>query len=110
MTDRAPAAHPGRARAAKWLMAAGLVIALAISVWSMDRVHNASWEPALIGLLPWIVGKYILCPLRWHALSCSGRNRRWHLRVYAESELLGLASRRTSAPTSGACTGCSATA
>jgi hypothetical protein len=73
-------------------MTIGLLIALGVSVWSMDRVPDASWEPALIGLLPWIVGKYLLCPLRWHALSCSGRNRRWHLRVYAESELLGLAS------------------
>jgi glycosyltransferase 2 family protein len=55
-------------------------------------VPHATWQPALIGLAPWVVGKYLLCPLRWHALSCSGRNRRWHLRVYAESELLGLAS------------------
>jgi hypothetical protein len=73
-------------------MTAGLLVALGVSVWSMDRVPHASWQPALIGLLPWIVGKYLLCPMRWHALSCSGRNRRWHLRVYAESELLGLAS------------------
>ena len=102
LTDAAPpasmtapassSAHPGRVRAARWLMTAGLVVALAVSVWSMDRVPHASWEPALIGLLPWVVGKYLLCPLRWHALSCSGRTRRWHLRVYAESELLGLAS------------------
>ncbi len=102
LTDAAPpasmtapassGAHPGRVRAARWLMTAGLVVALAVSVWSMDRVPHASWEPALIGLLPWVVGKYLLCPLRWHALSCSGRTRRWHLRVYAESELLGLAS------------------
>ena len=35
-------------------------------------------------------GKYVLCPLRWHGLSASGRSRRWHLRVYAESELMGL--------------------
>jgi hypothetical protein len=34
--------------------------------------------------------KYVLCPLRWHALSLAGKNRRWHLRAYAESELLGL--------------------
>jgi glycosyltransferase 2 family protein len=81
-----------RARAARWLMAAGLVVAIAVSLWSMRRVPHATWQPALIGLAPWVVGKYLLCPLRWHALSCSGRNRRWHLRVYAESELLGLVS------------------
>jgi hypothetical protein len=73
-------------------MTGGPLFALGVSVWSLDRVPHASWQPALLGLLPWVVGKYVLCPLRWHALSCSGRNRRWHLRVYAESELLGLAS------------------
>ncbi|MGB8650755.1 MAG: lysylphosphatidylglycerol synthase domain-containing protein, partial [Mycobacteriales bacterium] len=46
--------------------------------------------PVLLGLLPWVVGKYVLCPLRWHALSESGQPRRWHLRAYAESELMGL--------------------
>lgn len=66
--------------------------ALAVSLWSVQRVPNASWAPALLGVLPWAVGKYVLCPLRWHALSTAGRTRRWHLRVYAESELLGLAS------------------
>jgi hypothetical protein len=81
-----------KTRAARWLMAAGLLVALVVSVWSMRRVPHASWQPALLGLVPWVVGKYLLCPLRWHALSCSGRNRRWHLRVYAESELLGLVS------------------
>jgi glycosyltransferase 2 family protein len=73
-------------------MTAGLLVTLGVSVWSMDRVPHASWQPALIGLAPWVVGKYLLCPMRWHALSCSGRSRRWHLRAYAEGELLGLAS------------------
>jgi glycosyltransferase 2 family protein len=81
-----------KTRAGRWLMAAGVLVALVVSVWSMRRVPHASWQPALLGLVPWVVGKYLLCPLRWHALSCSGRNRRWHLRVYAESELLGLVS------------------
>jgi hypothetical protein len=61
-------------------------------MWSMERVPGASWQPALLGLVPWILGKYVLCPLRWHALSVSGRSRRWHMRAYAESELVGLAS------------------
>jgi hypothetical protein len=39
-----------------------------------------------------VIGKYVLCPLRWHALSQSGKTRRWHMRAYAESELLGLAT------------------
>jgi hypothetical protein len=41
-----------------------------------------------------VVGKYLLCPLRWRALTPGhpgGRlSRGWHLRAYAESELLGL--------------------
>ena len=73
-------------------MAVGLVVATVVSLWSMGRVPQAHWEPALLGLLPWVVGKYVLCPLRWHALSVSGRTRRWHMRAYAESELLGLLS------------------
>ena len=75
-----------------WVRALLLSVAVAISLWSFDRVPDATWLPALLGLLPWAVGKYVLCPLRWHALSVSGRSRRWHLRVYAESELLGLVS------------------
>ena len=81
-----------RSRISRWAMTFGLVVAVTISIWSMNRVPHASWQPALFGLLPWVIGKYVLCPLRWHALSCSRQNRRWHLRVYAESELIGLAS------------------
>jgi hypothetical protein len=81
-----------RVRIARWAMTIGLIVAVGVSVWSMNRVPHASWQPALLGLLPWVIGKYVLCPLRWHALSCSRQNRRWHLRVYAESELIGLAS------------------
>ena len=74
------------------LRVAVVVMAVGVSIWSFDRVPNASWEPAFIGLLPWVVGKYVLCPLRWHSLSTAGRSRRWYLRTYAEGELLGLAS------------------
>ncbi len=75
-----------------WVRALMLSAAVGVSLWSFDRVPHASWLPALLGLLPWAFGKYVLCPLRWHALSVSGKSRRWHLRVYAESELLGLVS------------------
>ena len=75
-----------------WVRALLLGIAVAVSLWSFERVPNAALLPALLGLLPWAVGKYVLCPLRWHALSVSGRPRRWHMRVYAEAELLGLVS------------------
>jgi hypothetical protein len=69
-----------------------LLVAVAVSVWSVDRVPDASPLPAFLGLLPWVVGKYTFCPLRWHALTASGQSRLWHIRAYAESELLGLAS------------------
>lgn len=67
-----------------------LVAAVGISLWNVDRVPHTAMLPAALGLLPFAIGKYILCPLRWHAISTSGRRRRWHLRAYAESEVLGL--------------------
>jgi len=69
-----------------------LTVAVAVSLWNVDRVPHLSVLPALAGLAPFVIGKYLLCPLRWHAISRSGCSRRWHLRAYAESELLGLIS------------------
>jgi hypothetical protein len=69
-----------------------LLIAVGLSLWNVDRVPHTAVLPAILGLLPFAIGKYVLCPLRWHALSTSGRSRRWHLRAYAESEILGLIS------------------
>lgn len=70
----------------------GTVVAVAVAVplVTLPSLPHLSWWPALLGLAPWILGKYVLCPLRWHALSESGRTRRWHIRAYAESELCGL--------------------
>ena len=75
-----------------WSCAAALAVTAAISVWGIARIPDASPVPVLLALLPFAVGKYVLCPLRWHALSVSGRGRWWHLRAYAEGELLGLLS------------------
>jgi hypothetical protein len=72
------------------LGAALAVLALAVPLVTLPALPRLSWWPALLGLLPWVIGKYVLCPLRWHALSTSGRSRRWHLRAYAEAELCGL--------------------
>jgi hypothetical protein len=71
---------------------AALVAAVGLSLWNVDRVPHTAFLPAVAGLLPFAIGKYVLCPLRWHAISTSGRTRRWHLRAYAESEVLGLVS------------------
>ena len=78
------------ARRRRLIGAALALLALAVPLVTLPALPQLSWWPALLGLLPWVVGKYVLCPLRWHALSTSGRSRRWHLRAYAEAELCGL--------------------
>jgi glycosyltransferase 2 family protein len=75
------------ARVTRWLLVA---LAVAVPLATLPSVPHVSPWPALAGLLPWTVGKYLLCPLRWHGFSGSGRSRRWHLAGYAESELVGL--------------------
>jgi hypothetical protein len=72
------------------LTGVSIAVAVTVPVITLPGLPRFSVWPALIGLLPWMVGKYVLCPLRWHALSESGRSRRWHMNVYAQSELLGL--------------------
>ena len=67
-----------------------IVVAVIIPVLTLPGLPRFSVWPALIGLLPWTVGKYVLCPLRWHALSESGRSRRWHMATFAEAELIGM--------------------
>jgi hypothetical protein len=68
----------------------GVVVSLLVPALTLPRLPHVSPWPVLLGLLPWVVGKYLLCPLRWHAITDAGLTRRWHLRAYAESELLGL--------------------
>ena len=67
-----------------------VAVAVAVPVVTLPSLPQLAWWPALLGLLPWVVGKYVLCPLRWHALSASGRTRGWHVKAYAEAELCGL--------------------
>ena len=67
-----------------------VAVAVAVPVVTLPSLPELAWWPALLGLLPWVVGKYVLCPLRWHALSASGRTRGWHIKAYAEAELCGL--------------------
>ena len=86
--------HHARILAAPWagrtLAALSILVALAVTAVTIPRLPEFSPWPALLGLIPWTIGKYILCPIRWHAVSDSGRSVRWHLAIYAESELFGL--------------------
>ncbi len=72
-----------------WVRGVALAVTMAAAAWMLSRLPAASPLPLLLGALPWIAGKYLLCPLRWHALSGSGHSRWWHIRAYTESELLG---------------------
>jgi len=68
----------------------GVAVSLLVPAVTLPRLPHVTLWPVLAGLLPWVVGKYLLCPLRWRSLTPAGLSRRWHLRAYAESELLGL--------------------
>ncbi|WP_148616367.1 lysylphosphatidylglycerol synthase domain-containing protein [Nocardioides rubriscoriae] len=68
----------------------GIVVSVVIPAVTLPRLPHVTVWPVLLGLAPWVVGKYLLCPLRWRVLTDGGFSRRWHLRAYAESELLGL--------------------
>lgn len=68
----------------------GIAVSVVVPVVTLPRLPHVTWLPVLLGLAPWVIGKYILCPLRWRVLTDAGLSRAWHLRAYAESELLGL--------------------
>jgi glycosyltransferase 2 family protein len=72
------------------VLALGVVVSLLVPALTLPRLPHVSPWPVVAGLLPWVVGKYLLCPMRWRALTGPGLNRRWYLRAYAESELFGL--------------------
>ena len=68
----------------------GIAIAVLVPALTLPRLPHVTLWPVLLGLVPWVIGKYVLCPLRWHALTDAGLSRWWHVRAYAEAELLGL--------------------
>lgn len=74
----------------KAFLVLGVAVAIAVPAFTLPRLPSVTWWPIALGLAPWIVGKYVLCPLRWRALTNADLSRWWHLRAYAESELLGL--------------------
>ena len=67
-----------------------VALSAAVPVVTLQRLPHLSPWPVALGVAPWLVGKYLLCPLRWRALTPPGRSRWWHVRAYAEGELLGL--------------------
>jgi glycosyltransferase 2 family protein len=68
----------------------GVAVSLLVPVVTLPRLPHVTLLPVILGLIPWVVGKYLLCPLRWRVVTGAGLSRVWHLRAYAESELLGL--------------------
>jgi len=72
----------------------GTALALAIPAMTLPRLPHVSPWPLILAAVPWIVAKYLLCPLRWRLLTPPGPegqlSRGWHLRAYAEAELFGL--------------------
>lgn len=72
------------------LLVVGVVVSVLVPAFTLPRLPAFTLWPVVLGLAPWVIGKYVLCPLRWRVLTDAGLSRRWHLRSYAESELLGL--------------------
>jgi glycosyltransferase 2 family protein len=72
------------------MLVLGIGVAVVVPAVTLPHLPAVSPWPALLGLVPWVVGKYLLCPLRWRSLTNASLSRWWHMRAYAESELLGL--------------------
>ncbi|WP_167305777.1 lysylphosphatidylglycerol synthase domain-containing protein [Nocardioides euryhalodurans] len=72
------------------LLVTGILVSLLVPVLTLPRLPEVNLWPVVLGLAPWVAGKYLLCPLRWRAVTDAGLTRAWHVRAYAESELLGL--------------------
>lgn len=84
---------PPRLRAvlhSRALLVVGVLVSIVVPAVTLPRLPSVTLWPLLLGLLPWVVGKYLLCPLRWQAITDASLARGWFVRTYAESELLGL--------------------
>src|SRR5688572_26269240 len=85
-------ARIGRIVHSRWCTVFAVLVAVGIAIKSWTSAPHAALLPAFVGLGCWTIGNYLLVPLRWRSLSASGQSRKWHLRVYAEAEVLGLLS------------------
>lgn len=79
------------------VLVVGTAVTVAVPVLTVPHLPSVSPWPMVFGLLPWVFGKYVLCPLRWRVLTPAADGqpgtrpgRGWFLRASAESELLGL--------------------
>lgn len=72
------------------MLVLGVAVSLLVPALTLPRLPHVTLWPVLLGLVPWVIGKYLLCPLRWRTLTDAGLSRAWHVRAYAESELLGI--------------------
>lgn len=72
----------------------GTVVAVAVPLATVPQLPHVSPWPVLAGLVPWVFGKYVLCPMRWRTVTIplSGAPSRhgWYLRAHAEAEVFGL--------------------
>src|SRR4051812_5994728 len=72
------------------VLVVGVVVSVLVPALTLSHLPHVSPVPVLLGVAPWVVGKYVLCPLRWRVLTSEPRGRWWHVRASAEGELLGL--------------------
>jgi hypothetical protein len=86
----------GRMLGSRVTLVLGTAVALAVPALTLPRLPEVNPWPLLLAAVPWILAKYLLCPLRWRLLTPPGPEGRmsnsWHLRAYAEAELIGLAT------------------
>src|SRR5215216_5875033 len=92
----APAGRPGRDRMSlrarvqsPVALVLGIALTLVVPVLTLPHLPSLSPWPLVLGMVPWVVGKYVLCPLRWRTLTQPAPDgqlsRGWYLRAYAES-------------------------
>jgi uncharacterized membrane protein YbhN (UPF0104 family) len=72
------------------LVLAGSLVSLVVTAATLPRLPAVSAGPLMLGLLAWLAGKYVLCPLRWWVVTSAAQRPGWHFRAFAEAELLGM--------------------
>lgn len=83
-----------RALQSRTALVLGLVLTIAVPVFTLPHIPHMNPWPLVVGLVPWIFGKYVICAMRWRAVAQGSpgapQSRVWYLRTHGESELLGL--------------------